>query len=163
MAPSTDIAAAIRNWAKQNPRLEEVVLVQASPSNQAIALVNSVARFLAPGTTQHHGSLVSELLSCLHKTGSGADSSGFRVDLLPASLDFTDLPLATFVENVARVFGDVWFAGLGCEDRDLVRSVLLRRVQATLDEFASLGQTDVGRIGFDCVAVSIDVRVCQID
>jgi hypothetical protein len=33
MAPPTEIAAAMRTWAKQNPRLEEVVLVQASPSN----------------------------------------------------------------------------------------------------------------------------------
>jgi hypothetical protein len=51
MAQPADIAAAIRTWSKQNQSLEKVVLVQASPSNQAIALVNSVARPLVPGTT----------------------------------------------------------------------------------------------------------------
>jgi SAM-dependent methyltransferase len=166
MAPPADTAAAIRTWAQQSSSLEEVILVQASPSNQAITLVNSVARSLAPGTTQHHGSLISEFLSCLQdsksKSGFGADS-GIRIDLLPASLDFTDLPAAAFVENVARVFGDVWFAGCRGEDADLARPLLQRRVQVALDESASLGLKDVGRVSFDCVAVSVDVKVCRRD
>jgi hypothetical protein len=113
MAPPADIAAAVRTWSKQNPSLEEVVLVQASPSNQAIALVNSAARYLGlSSAVQHQGSFISEFLSCLQgDIESGADLS-VRIDLLPASLDFTDLPAAAFVENVARVFGDIWFAGL---------------------------------------------------
>ena len=164
MAPPADVAAAVQTWAKQNPSLEEVVLVQASPSNQAIALVNSVARSLAPGTTQHHGSLISEFMSCLQGDTESRADLGIRIDLLPASLDFSDLPAAAFVDNVARVFGDVWFAGLHGEDGDLVRELLRRRIQATLDEFASLGMANVGRVGFDCVAVSVDVRrVCRFD
>jgi hypothetical protein len=133
-------------------------------SNQAIALVNSVARFLAPGTTQHHGSLISEFLSCRQGDNESGADSGVRIDLLPANLDFTDLPSAAFVENVARVFGDVWLAGLRGENGDLARALFRRRIQATLDEFASLGMADVGRVGFDCVAVSVDVRrVCRFD
>lgn len=159
MTPPSEIASAIRTWSKDNHSLQEVLLFQASPSNHALALVNSVARFLGLGT-QHHGALIAEFISCLRQPGTPAnddDSTGVRIDLLPASLDFSDLPADSFVKNVARVFGDVWFAGVGGEDGRLARELMERRFRASLDEFASLGVKDGGRIGFDCVVVSVDV------
>jgi SAM-dependent methyltransferase len=152
-ATTTKISSAVRACLAQNSAIEKVVLVQASPSNHAIEVANSVARFLGLGT-QHHGALISDFLSGMGL--SGVDER-VQIELLPATLDFTDIASSAFLHEAARLFADVWFSAEKDKNMGLVKQMIETRLRCTLDEFTSLGQTTTGTIGFDCISVTINV------
>lgn len=158
LATEDDVVSSIRAWAEQSPNLQEIVLIQASPSNQAVTLVNSVARFMGLGM-QHHGALLTSFLSTM---GLSTSDDCVRIELLPAFLDFTDIPSAAFVEEAAQGFCDMWFSDHQGKDASMVNYLIQKRLHATLSEFESLSQANVGKVGFDCVAVTIDLRARKV-
>lgn len=152
--PQNRITDCVTRWLEQGLSLEYIEIIQASPSNQLVDLVNSIAAFLGEGP-QHHGAMISGLLDSLNL--SRTDES-VTLDLMPARLDFGSVSKTEFVKQAADVFGDFWFSGSQWKDKSLTKHLIQTRLQAHLTEFEALGQTDAGVIGFDCVVVSIDVR-----
>lgn len=87
---NADIARSVNNWIKANPSLEQIVVVQASPSNQVLSLIKSVAQFLRRGI-KHHGAVITDFLADI---GLSPTDSNVQIDLLPTNLHFPDIPRA---------------------------------------------------------------------
>lgn len=152
--PHTDVAAAVKYWVQQNPSLEKLKIIQASPSNQMIDLVNSVSRFLGLGA-EHHGAAISSILKSLGLTDN---DQGVRIELLPAHLDFTDVTRAMFFDTAANVFQDFWLRHSPSEQQALMRSLFKKRLEISVNELEALRQEEVRSIGFDCISVTVDVK-----
>jgi SAM-dependent methyltransferase len=148
-----DIGSVVQAWSEQNPALEQIILVQASPSNHALEIINSVARFLGLGM-QHHGALVSGFLSKMNVSDT---DDCVKIELVPAYLDFTNVDDSEFLTEAAGFLVGAWLPAYDGEESGLVRNLVEKRLSINLGEFVSLGQVSAGKIGFDCIAVTIDL------
>lgn len=158
IATEIDIGSTVRAWSQQNPALQKIVLIQASPSNHALEIVNSVANFLGLGM-QHHGALISSFLSMM---GLADTDECVKIELLPAYLDFTDVNPSAWLNEAARLFVNVWFPAQKGEQLSFIENLIEKRLFVALGEFESLGHASVGKIGFDCIAITIDLAKVKL-
>ena len=158
IATEIDIGSTVRAWSQQNPALQKIVLIQASPSNHALEIVNSVANFLGLGM-QHHGALISSFLSMM---GLADADECVKIELLPAYLDFTDVNPSAWLNEAARLFVNVWFPAQKGEQLSFIENLIEKRLFVALGEFESLGHASVGKIGFDCIAITIDLAKVKL-
>lgn len=126
----------------------------ACPSDQAVNLINSVAKFLGEGA-QHHGAMIASFLESL---GLSETHESVRIDLMPAQLDIIGVSKNVFVNQAASSFGDFWFPASQWKDQSLIKQLIQKRLQAMLTESEAPGQSNVSMIGYDRVEVTIDLE-----
>jgi hypothetical protein len=105
---------------------------------------------------QHHGALVSGFLSKMNVSDT---DDCVKIELVPAYLDFTNVDDSAFLTEAAGLLVEAWLPAYKGEEPGLVRNLVEKRLSINLGEFVSLGQVSSGKIGFDCIAVTIDLRM----
>lgn len=128
-----------------------MTLFQASPTNDALYILNRVLSFLT-WPRLHHGALLQQAVTRL-------EARGFQVvavELVPGYLDFSDVTDADRrVEAIARLLKDVWFDDVG--DPEFVEKLLTLEVGRYVISQREL-TGDEGRVGFDSVRLSAVAR-----
>lgn len=140
------ITECAKSCLKQTPSLEFVEVIQVSPSNRVVNLINSVEGSLGEGT-HRHGAIISGLLDIL---GLFNAHESVTIDLMPSQLDLRGVCRTDFITQAADVFGDCF------ESQEFG--------QRPEPGEAAGSETAPGDVmGFDCVVVTIDVKKLALE
>lgn len=120
-----DVAGAIKSWRQRSPEVREVKIVQASPSNQVIELVNLVSHFLGLAAQQHHGAVLSEAIAGL---GVSPEDECVQIESMPAHLDLDKMPSDQKSRAFASLMCRVRFPEL-CAESDFIVQLVQNRLE----------------------------------
>lgn len=127
--------------------IQRISLVQASPTNDALYIVNRVLSFMMRPCL-HHGALLQRVTTRLMAHGFEVDS----VELIPGYLDFSDVSDADHrAELVAGLLKDVWLHDQ--VDPDFVKKLLTKEVERYITSQRELTGKEQW-LGFDSVRLT---------